>query len=172
VLHLLDRVVFFHKPTMIVPIVGANESASDPPEWAMLELNGELIAPAVLPDGQQNDENQNELLGPDRVELGSLRFAHEVGMMRTFCSMLLCVRMWCVHPILNSLFYSAKTGHANHGGGKPRTQGTNRHSQRILLRHEEAKTREQSCGIQSGWRGDKEAFVQSLSKEHCAIKRV
>jgi hypothetical protein len=64
---------------MIVPIVVADGRASDPPEWAMLELNGELVAPAELPESQTNDENQNELLGPDRVELGSLRFTDEVG---------------------------------------------------------------------------------------------
>jgi hypothetical protein len=66
---------------MIVPIVSADGSASDPPEWAMLELNGELVAPADLPESQTNDENRNELLGPDRVELGSLRFTDEVGLL-------------------------------------------------------------------------------------------
>ena len=70
---------------MIVPIVGADGKASDPPEWAMLELNGVLVAPSDLPESQANDENRNELLGPYCVELGSLRFTDEVGMLIFLC---------------------------------------------------------------------------------------
>ena len=42
----------------------------EPPEYAMIELNGELIAPTQLPD----EENRERILGgPDRVELGRLQ---------------------------------------------------------------------------------------------------
>lgn len=68
---------------MIIPINFSDETkdVSNPPEWAMLELNGELVASsAVAPTtSQTNDENSNALFGSDRIELGSLRFTSEVS---------------------------------------------------------------------------------------------
>lgn len=69
---------------MIIPIKSKDETkaSSNPPEWAMLELNGELVtaSSAVAPTTSQiNDENSNALFGPDRIELGSLRFTNEVS---------------------------------------------------------------------------------------------
>jgi hypothetical protein len=42
---------------------------SPPPEWAMIELNGNLIAPMEFPT---EDASQTVLGGEDRVELGKL----------------------------------------------------------------------------------------------------
>jgi len=55
---------------MIIPIIEQSEHSSNPPEWAMLELNGELLPPAEL--GKGNDEMS--LLEANQVELGSLHF--------------------------------------------------------------------------------------------------
>jgi hypothetical protein len=60
---------------MIVQIQSADTS-SETPEWALIELNGELVPPANLSKGQ-NDENDDNLVESDRVELGSLKFTPE-----------------------------------------------------------------------------------------------
>mmetsp|Transcript_32571 Transcript_32571/g.50535 ORF Transcript_32571/g.50535 Transcript_32571/m.50535 type:complete len:125 (+) Transcript_32571:37-411(+) len=49
----------------IIPIV----KKDDPPKWALVELNGELIAPAEMPT---TSDSQIILGGEDRVELGRL----------------------------------------------------------------------------------------------------
>lgn len=60
---------------MIIPIAGT----VDPPEWAMLELNGELRPPAERGEkGDGNDENST-VLEENHVELGSLHFTEDVG---------------------------------------------------------------------------------------------
>mmetsp|Transcript_18261 Transcript_18261/g.25731 ORF Transcript_18261/g.25731 Transcript_18261/m.25731 type:complete len:140 (+) Transcript_18261:148-567(+) len=74
---------------MIVPIlpdegVTTSSSTTDAKEWAMIELNGELIMPKDLPNAE-NDENQTStsVLGDDRVELGAIRFTEEGKPMMT-----------------------------------------------------------------------------------------
>lgn len=61
------------------------------PEWAMIELNGELIAPTTttIPNSKDKENpcaNDNEpdssLLGHDQVELGSVRFVNNVSVYR------------------------------------------------------------------------------------------
>lgn len=64
---------------MIVRI--QNDNNDNAPEWALLELNGELVEPTETPKAE-NDENHNELIGSDRVELGALRFTQEVSIQR------------------------------------------------------------------------------------------
>jgi hypothetical protein len=43
----------------------------------MLELNGELLAPAERPS--TDSANQDDLLDDNQVELGSIHFTEEVG---------------------------------------------------------------------------------------------
>lgn len=62
---------------MIVQIQSA-DNTSETPEWALIELNGELVPPANLSKGQ-NDENDDNLVESGRVELGSLKFTPEVS---------------------------------------------------------------------------------------------
>lgn len=66
---------------MIVPIQCENNN-DDPPEYGMIELNGELVPPTETPT---NDENSDNFVENDRVELGSLRFTKEVS--RNICVM-------------------------------------------------------------------------------------
>ena len=71
---------------MIVPI--HNDNADSPPEWAMLELNGELVAPTHSPS-KENEENHNKLIGENRVELGAVKFTKEVRQ-KTSCFVVHC----------------------------------------------------------------------------------
>lgn len=57
---------------MIVQIQSAADNKT--PEWALIELNGELVPPKG-----QNDENDDNLVESNRVELGSLKFSPEVS---------------------------------------------------------------------------------------------
>ena len=72
---------------MIVPIhcpyVTTDNESDGPPEWAMIELNGELVIPTEngndtdLSD-EQRVEIQELLGGQGRAELGSLHYNNEV----------------------------------------------------------------------------------------------
>jgi hypothetical protein len=72
---------------MIIPI-HTPSSQDDMPEWAMLELNGELLMPQENP-GKENpsngdgngSSNSNSLIPPHHVELGAIEF---VGSVRVF----------------------------------------------------------------------------------------
>ena len=57
--------------SVVIPI---HCEASPPPEWAMIELNGNLIAPMEFPT---EDVSQPILGGEDRVELGSLELGSD-----------------------------------------------------------------------------------------------
>ena len=46
-----------------------------PPEWSMIEVNGELIAPVELPT---KEESQTILGGEGHVELGKLQMCNKV----------------------------------------------------------------------------------------------
>jgi hypothetical protein len=61
----------------------AASSTSSPPEWALLELNGELLSPIQLPD-----ENSQRVLGGEggAIELGLIQMQDEV------CHCVLCLR--------------------------------------------------------------------------------
>lgn len=57
---------------VVIPIHGDSSSCNN--EWTVIEVNGELVVPAELPTA----ENQIvKVVGPDQVELGSLRFQDE-----------------------------------------------------------------------------------------------
>ena len=57
---------------VVIPIHGDSSSCNS--EWTVIELNGELVVPTELPTA----ENQLvKVVGPDQVELGSLRFQDE-----------------------------------------------------------------------------------------------
>ena len=53
---------------IVIPIINNDE----PPHWALVELNGELIVPTELPS---KDESKIVLGGDDRVELGRLEMS-------------------------------------------------------------------------------------------------
>jgi hypothetical protein len=55
------------EPSTVIPIHCPD---GDPPEWAMIELNGSLIPPVEVPT---QDEIQTILGDKDRVELGRLQ---------------------------------------------------------------------------------------------------
>lgn len=64
------------------PIVIPIESNGDAtPEWAMLELNGELLSPKEIVSmeavGKENPTNC--LVDPDSFELGTVRFVNQVS---------------------------------------------------------------------------------------------
>ena len=68
---------------VVVPLRCKNGS---PPEWAMIEMNGELVLPpgAATHNGDSSatiPENDRTALGV--VELGSLRYSSEVSLERT-----------------------------------------------------------------------------------------
>jgi len=55
---------------VLIPVHGTGQI----PEWAMLEVNGELIWPKESPDGQENET----LVDAPQMELGSLDFIDNV----------------------------------------------------------------------------------------------
>jgi sulfur carrier protein ThiS len=62
---------------MIVQIQSA-DSNRETPEWALIELNGELVPPTDVPK-EQTDKDDDNLVESDRMELGSLKFTPEVS---------------------------------------------------------------------------------------------
>jgi len=72
------------------PVLIPIHSEGGAEEWAMIELNGELILPKESPHGKENphgasdndgddgEEQTSSLVDPDRVELGSVRFEDKV----------------------------------------------------------------------------------------------
>jgi hypothetical protein len=69
---------------LLIPI---NMPDSDLAEWSMIELNGELIMPQTSDADQVSEENS--LIPPDHVELGSLRFVNEASNSSTLLCTLL-----------------------------------------------------------------------------------
>ena len=63
---------------MIIPIAGS----VDPPEWAMLELNGELRPPAELGEKGDGTDVKSFVLEENHVELGSIHFTEDVGLLQ------------------------------------------------------------------------------------------
>jgi hypothetical protein len=62
-------------PSRVIPIeCPKDDDDNPPPEWAMIELNGELIAPTEFPT---NETCQTVLCGGDRVELGRLQLSSD-----------------------------------------------------------------------------------------------
>jgi hypothetical protein len=62
-------------PSRVIPIeCPKDDDDNPPPEWAMIELNGELIAPAEFPT---HETCQTVLCGGDRVELGRLQLSSD-----------------------------------------------------------------------------------------------
>lgn len=100
---------------MIVPISQGCSSDDHPPEWGMIELNGEIVYPQQF---DHDKENNNDVVGENRVELGSLRFSDKVKdpwIERMFpCCWYACVCMCvCVSPLLFNLFVTP-VGGSNH----------------------------------------------------------
>ena len=80
-------------PPMIIPIhtpPSSNGDGDDIPEWAMLELNGELLMPQENTPGKENPSSNNNnnggdedgsngsLIPPHHVELGAIEFVDNV----------------------------------------------------------------------------------------------
>mmetsp|Transcript_13302 Transcript_13302/g.17389 ORF Transcript_13302/g.17389 Transcript_13302/m.17389 type:complete len:139 (-) Transcript_13302:1307-1723(-) len=59
-----------------IPIHLGNEEDASSAEWALIEINGELIQPTEFPDNSSTCGKENDILlfGRDQVELGSLWF--------------------------------------------------------------------------------------------------
>jgi hypothetical protein len=64
---------------LLIPI----HSTGEIPEWAMLELNGELLMPKdfLAQQGKENpvEDDSNPLVPSDSFELGSVRFVNNVS---------------------------------------------------------------------------------------------
>jgi chromosome transmission fidelity protein 8 len=63
---LIDLASYYFKDDRLIMIVSIRSSLSSIPEWAMLELNGELILPP--------NDIENRVDAKDSLELGSLAF--------------------------------------------------------------------------------------------------
>ena len=69
---------------IIIPI-HTSYSEDTPPEWAMIEINGELILPSLRVDEEDdNDDNMEEdddtrLVSRQHLELGSIRWEGDVS---------------------------------------------------------------------------------------------
>ena len=74
-------------PTLIPLHNEYSSSEGALPEWAMIELNGELIAPPLNPQADKENPAQksaeDSLVRKDHVELGSVRFVDNVSCVRT-----------------------------------------------------------------------------------------
>ena len=71
------------KLPVVVPIhVPGDESSEE--EWAMIEINGQLLQPLESPSNEpvNGKENNSILFDSNLVELGSLRFEKEVSLPR------------------------------------------------------------------------------------------
>lgn len=66
---------------VLIPLHNDFTSSSHLPEWAMIELNGELTAPLTTAPDKENPTNiaADSLLEKDQVELGSVRFVDNVS---------------------------------------------------------------------------------------------
>jgi hypothetical protein len=64
------------QPSRVIPIECPKDDDDDnpPPEWAMIELNGDVIAPTEFPT---HETCQSVLCGGDRVELGRLQLSSD-----------------------------------------------------------------------------------------------
>jgi hypothetical protein len=60
------------------PVLIPIQSDGDIPEWAMLEVNGELIVPKESPEGKENPAEDDSLIRPQDMELGAVDFIDEV----------------------------------------------------------------------------------------------
>eukprot|EP00977_Amphora_coffeiformis_P025031 scaffold18039_cov166-Amphora_coffeaeformis.AAC.1 len=70
---------------VLIPLHNESSSVGNLPEWALIELNGELIAPP--PNLQVDKENpanvsEDSILPKSQVELGSVRFVNDVSARR------------------------------------------------------------------------------------------
>jgi hypothetical protein len=68
-----------HQQPVLIPI----QSDGDIPEWAMLEVNGELIVPKETPEGKENPTDDS-LIRPQDMELGAVDFIDEVCTIQVF----------------------------------------------------------------------------------------
>ena len=62
------------------PILIPISNAGDLPEWAMIELNGELLLPKEC--DEKGKKNPDSIVPEDSFELGGLRFVNEVSVVR------------------------------------------------------------------------------------------
>ena len=60
-------------------VIPLHNQADGLPEWAMIELNGELVAPTPESTDKENPANSNALFAEDQVELGSVKFVDNVS---------------------------------------------------------------------------------------------
>ena len=68
---------------VLIPLHNDFTTSSQLPEWAMIELNGELTAPLTTAPDKENPTTTtaaaDSLLDKDQVELGSVRFVDDVS---------------------------------------------------------------------------------------------
>jgi hypothetical protein len=134
------------------------------PEWAMIELNGELIAPSTSMPATDK-ENPDSLLQSDQVELGSVRFVNNVSAEAVTCIQFLpraCLAASGdtdashTRPCVCVEHDSTETRHAS---GHPRAPGTRRRSQSTILRPRKASQQQPRDGLSRGGSRDAQALV-------------
>lgn len=64
--------------TKIIPIHAKDTNTI--PEWVMIEINGELLAPKESPEGKENGDDSSILVDSNHVELGAVSFDNDVSL--------------------------------------------------------------------------------------------
>lgn len=130
------------------------------PEWAMIELNGELIAPSTSMPATDK-ENPESLLQSDQVELGSVRFVNNVSAEAATCIQFLPKACLALTPHLCVLRVCVEhdSTETRHASGHPRAPGTRRRSQATLLRPRKASQQQPRDGLSRGGPRDAQALV-------------
>ena len=62
----------------LIPLTKSSSTA--PPEWAMIEVNGELLAPKESPTEKENWIEEHAQI----IELGSIEFVNDVSLLLLF----------------------------------------------------------------------------------------
>lgn len=123
--------------TMIIPIRTSQTDDESLPEWAMLELNGELVKPKSADSNKSKPSSPSSstasaLVAKDQIELGSVRFTDEVrGFFVVVNNTLLA------HSLTSNPF----SGKSSHGFGQSRAQGVRGGAKAAICRHAKAKTK-------------------------------
>ncbi|GKY95939.1 hypothetical protein MPSEU_000554500 [Mayamaea pseudoterrestris] len=117
----LGRVV-----TIPIHFAGSNADGDDVPEWAMIEINGELVVPPLNDDADDDDadEEATKHVRSDQLELGSIRFdgetpvmilgSHElIGTVETLKQPFCVLRKEVVEPLTDNEFAMSEETPAN-----------------------------------------------------------
>lgn len=156
-----------HRQPMLIPI----HSDSEIPEWAMIEVNGELIAPKECPDGKENPKGPESLVERNRLELGSLRFVDEVGTVCQYGTIIVSkssTRSCASNLIRNCLSFLIAETSFDHGITRAHRQ--TRKAETNILRLAETSSRWGQRLVSSHRSRDAQAAVQSVPQNYHAIK--